>query len=60
MAVQQRKVSKSKSRMRKSANHYKGLQPGICPNCESPRIPHRVCTNCGFYNGKQILSVTAE
>ncbi|MFW5803442.1 MAG: 50S ribosomal protein L32 [Verrucomicrobiota bacterium] len=60
MAVQQRKVSKRKTRCRKGANHYEGLQPGVCPNCDSPRIPHRVCGKCGFYNGRQVISVAAE
>lgn len=28
-----------------------------CPNCDSPRIPHRVCGSCGFYNGKAVVEV---
>ena len=33
-----------------------------CPNCSAPRIPHRVCAACGFYNGKQVVAAkqTAE
>lgn len=60
MAVQQRKKSKAKTRQRKSANHLESVQATFCPNCEAPRLPHRVCRNCGFYNGKQVLSVTAD
>jgi len=60
MAVQQRKKSKAKTRQRKSANHLADVQATFCPNCEAPRLPHRVCRNCGFYNGKQVLSVTAD
>jgi large subunit ribosomal protein L32 len=26
----------------------------ICPNCGKPRIPHRVCKYCGFYNGRAV------
>lgn len=25
-----------------------------CPNCGSPRIPHRVCMSCGFYGGEVV------
>jgi large subunit ribosomal protein L32 len=60
MAVQQSKVSKRVVRQRKSANKYKGQQTGACPNCGATRIPHRVCAACGFYNGRQVLSATAE
>ncbi|OGG01830.1 50S ribosomal protein L32 [Candidatus Gottesmanbacteria bacterium RBG_16_52_11] len=30
-----------------------GLVP--CKNCSSMIRPHRICPNCGFYNGKEIL-----
>lgn len=23
-----------------------------CPNCGKPKLPHRICLSCGFYNGK--------
>lgn len=26
-----------------------------CPNCGSLRIPHRVCDNCGFYDGRAVV-----
>ena len=26
-----------------------------CPNCGTMRIPHRVCKNCGFYDGKAVV-----
>jgi len=32
--------------------------PGIstCPQCQEPKLPHRVCANCGTYKGKAIIS----
>jgi large subunit ribosomal protein L32 len=60
MAVQQCKVSKQKCRARKSANKYQGLETNKCPNCQAPRLPHRVCTECGHYKGRQVLSITSE
>lgn len=60
MAVQQRKVSKMQIRNRKAANRYKGLQPGRCPECGAPRLPHRVCTACGLYGKKQVLTVSGD
>jgi len=32
----------------------------ICPECEEPKLPHRVCMHCGTYNGKTILEVVEK
>jgi large subunit ribosomal protein L32 len=31
-----------------------------CPNCGEPRLPHRVCLNCGQYNGEEVLPPSEE
>ena len=28
-----------------------------CPNCHQKKMPHRVCQNCGHYNGKDVLNI---
>ncbi|HXS14690.1 MAG TPA: 50S ribosomal protein L32 [Candidatus Saccharimonadales bacterium] len=30
----------------------------VCPNCQSPMLPHKVCKKCGFYKGTQVTKVT--
>ena len=57
MAVQQSKVSKSKVRIRRAANRYKGVQASVCRNCGAPCLPHRVCKACGMYDGKQVIAI---
>jgi len=32
----------------------------VCPKCGTPMRPHTVCKNCGYYNGEQIIDVTAK
>jgi large subunit ribosomal protein L32 len=27
----------------------------VCPKCSEPKLPHRICGNCGYYQGKQIV-----
>jgi large subunit ribosomal protein L32 len=41
---------------RRSANS-KLDNPGIskCSNCGAAKQPHKVCPECGFYNGKLIV-----
>ncbi len=31
-----------------------------CPRCKTPQLPHRVCPNCGFYNGRAVAPQKAE
>ena len=57
MAVQQSKVSKSRVRIRKASNRYEGVQASTCKQCGAPCLPHRVCKTCGYYGGKQVLTI---
>ena len=57
MAVPKRKTSKAKRDMRSSPNMKKS-SPGIsiCPQCHQPKLPHRVCPTCNYYDGKEIVA----
>jgi large subunit ribosomal protein L32 len=60
MGVPKRKPSRSRQRMRRAYNSVIKLpQLGVCPQCAAPCRPHRVCPSCGFYKGRQVLTVTA-
>ena len=56
MAVPKRRTSKTVTHQRKAAN-MKKKAPGIsiCPQCHEPKLPHRVCPNCNYYDGKDIM-----
>ena len=56
MAVPKKKTSKSKKNMRRA--HDAISAPGIstCPQCQEPKLPHRVCASCGTYKGKEVIS----
>ncbi len=59
MALPKWKKSKAKTRSRK-AKYYGGMKiPNIvkCPSCGSYKEPHRVCTKCGNYKGREVLEV---
>jgi len=55
LAVPKKKKSQSKTRMRRS--QYKVELPQLvkCKNCGEPVLPHRVCRECGYYDGKQVI-----
>jgi large subunit ribosomal protein L32 len=35
------------------------MKGSTCPQCAAPYIPHRVCPACGFYKGRQVITVKA-
>ncbi len=39
--------------------HYVAIAPTVstCSNCQAPVLSHRVCGNCGFYKGEQVMAV---
>lgn len=52
----------SKSRRDKRRANWKITVPNfsVCPECQEPKLPHRVCMSCGTYNGKKILEVVEK
>ncbi|MCX7697971.1 MAG: 50S ribosomal protein L32 [Candidatus Goldbacteria bacterium] len=59
MANLTRKTSKSKTRSRRAANMKlrQNLNLVECSNCHQKKLPHRVCSNCGFYDGRDVLNI---
>jgi large subunit ribosomal protein L32 len=57
MAVPKRKTSRQRRDTRRSS--HPGAAPSVseCPQCHSPKLSHRVCPNCGMYNGRQVLKI---
>ena len=55
-----RKHSKSRTGKRRAHDHLVPPALGNCPNCGEPRAPHRVCSKCGFYNGRVAIAVKEE
>ncbi len=52
----------SKARSRKRRTHYKlpGANLVSCPQCKQPKLPHRVCGVCGYYNGRQVIEIKVK
>ena len=59
MAVPKKKTSHARRDQRRAHHALKGPNLVVCPNCDEPRIPHRVCPNCGFYKGRTVIAVEA-
>lgn len=61
MAVPKRKTSKSRRDKRRAAN-IKMSAPNIieCPQCHMATVPHRICSECGFYGGREVIAVEED
>ncbi len=60
MAVPFRRTSKTKKRMRRTHLKKDARTTVVCSNCGEVIQPHRACTKCGFYKGKNVLNREEE
>ena len=56
MAVPRRKTSRARRDARRSTHAGTAPSVGVCSHCHAPKLPHRVCPNCGMYNGRQVVA----
>ena len=57
MAVPKRKTGRAKTNSRRSSHKLTAINTSSCPQCHNPRVPHRVCLSCGYYDGKEVIEV---
>ena len=55
MPVPKRKTGRAVSRSRRAHDGLETPAQSVCPQCHQPKLPHRVCPSCGYYNGKEIV-----
>jgi large subunit ribosomal protein L32 len=46
-------------RTRKAANRWRAGELGTCGQCGAKVPSHTACPSCGYYKGRQVLSVGA-
>ncbi|HEY4716336.1 MAG TPA: 50S ribosomal protein L32 [bacterium] len=53
------KRRRSKTRQRKHRAHIKLSHSSLskCSRCNEPKLPHRVCPNCGYYGDRAVIEV---
>ena len=59
MAVPKRKTSKARRDKRRA--NTKLTAPGMvkCPKCAALIKPHHMCSECGFYDGREVIKAEA-
>ena len=57
MIAPKQKTSKSKRDKRRSHDALQLPARSVCPQCSEPKLPHRVCRNCGTYRGREVVQI---
>ncbi|MCQ2978311.1 MAG: 50S ribosomal protein L32 [Clostridia bacterium] len=58
MAVPKKKTSHAHKMIRRSQNSKISARSlAVCKNCGELMMPHKVCKKCGYYDGKQIVTI---
>jgi large subunit ribosomal protein L32 len=51
-----RRLSSGRQGKRRAATVLKKTTLAKCENCQSLKLPHQVCSNCGTYKGKVFVA----
>jgi len=60
MSVPKRRQSKTRRNKRRSHHHLTAPHLGKCDNCGKAIVSHQACSNCGYYGGKQVLTIKTK
>ncbi len=57
MAVPKRRKSKATRDSRRAQWMRSVPKPNVgrCAKCQEPKLPHRVCAACGYYNDREVI-----
>jgi large subunit ribosomal protein L32 len=57
MAVPRRRASKTHKKKRRTHFKLTAVTSSACSHCGQPKMPHRVCPHCGYYDGREVVEV---
>ncbi|MBI4550046.1 MAG: 50S ribosomal protein L32 [Candidatus Omnitrophica bacterium] len=57
MANPKRRHSNMRTRLRRTHDTLKLASMSTCQHCGASILPHRICTHCGHYKGKQTVTI---
>ncbi|HTY44798.1 MAG TPA: 50S ribosomal protein L32 [Patescibacteria group bacterium] len=60
MALPKKRHSKTRGRKRRTHWKIASLNLVPCPQCKEPKVPHRICKVCGYYDGRQAVQVEVK
>ncbi|MBN1230376.1 MAG: 50S ribosomal protein L32 [Anaerolineales bacterium] len=55
-----RKVSKGRRDRRRAHDFLTPKNIVQCSQCGEMRLPHRACPSCGYYKGREVISISRD
>lgn len=60
MGIQKHRRSRKSGAQRRAHWKARAVTLVACPQCHQPMRPHRVCANCGYYGGREVVKPPEE
>jgi large subunit ribosomal protein L32 len=60
MLAPTKKTSHARTRRRRSHHALRAVNYADCPRCNSPKLPHAACENCGYVRPGLSLEIKEE
>ncbi|MBI3306262.1 MAG: 50S ribosomal protein L32 [Candidatus Omnitrophica bacterium] len=60
MANPKRRHSNTRTRLRRAHDFLTAPGTSKCTHCGGPLMNHRICPACGYYRGKQVLTIKVK
>ena len=57
MALPKRRHSITRGRKRRTHWKISAANLVICPQCKQRKLPHHICSTCGYYNGREVIKI---
>lgn len=56
MSVPKQRHTKTRRDRKRKRFELKPVATQVCPKCGKPALPHRACSACGFYKGREVVN----
>jgi large subunit ribosomal protein L32 len=60
MGLPKRRTSRARKLKRRAQWKLKTPTLSTCRHCNTPKLPHRVCSNCGTYAGRDVVAAESK
>jgi large subunit ribosomal protein L32 len=57
MAVPKKKYPSARKNQRRQHDRLDKPATVQCPQCRQPKLNHRACPECGYYNGREVVAI---
>ena len=58
--TQEERPRSASATQRRSQQKLSVETASFCPQCKSPKLPHRACPKCGTYKGREVIVLDVE